>query len=474
MPYTVDAVKQLLKKEIQINKNLPLPKQSDIDELYQSIYEYMSFAKKEAEKTGKPPLFVIGEIHTVGLGRNSLVVKGIFLKVAKRLGLKNCFIEAGQKDLNMRLQLADAGKNLKNRDPQLYKEFSEDMDISVSMLMEGSFYGGFNVVPTETMYINDSAEREKNICNTVVRHQIAPALLTVGAKHLKGISTHKELNKYFNVYLASSETPDMGEKLMDLSGISKTNNLRNDFAWTSKSVKQFWFPALNLLGVTPDDLLEMIKRAQTTHIRLTSETVYLDKQKKAFTNAPYSAPQLMSSKSVLVSQGPTQNRVSAEKASNDNNNGNNMAFPFDVPIALLTEIGFWIASKNGLCEKSSSATTFIFSNSIAENLYQEQQQEASAELQLKKKGLSLEAALQHLFVKKYTQGTEQEQQQQRRFIIEMINGDFKNDIREKFEELTTIQNDHERSKQIYKFMLNAEKSREEEKAENSWRYGFRL
>lgn len=374
----------------------------------------------------------------------------IFLNIAQTFGIKTLFVEGNTQASK------DFKEMLSSFAQQDYaSEFSKQVEINshpLSLhLWNQTVIKDYQVIPAEDLLSEPSfSKREMVMAKTILQEQKS-ALLIVGNMHLGGIYENTQLQQKFLINLVNTVDPLFADILTE-GAPEQYRYYKNPI------VKNFIFTGM--LETNLFEFPKMVKKANKYMINLLKQEAAAQKpdqkeQEPIFeklSNIKQSATPLSIgiSKRPLPELLPSQDKIIEGKFSS----AQSTRYPMEsVPIAQLIQAGFWLAYKAGLCAKPEyNIATVVWHDKFSEDLANKRVQEAAAERKLHQAGSSLESALDYFFGKKYTQGTQQEQLQQKQFLIDIINGNVDSEISNKFNEVTIIQNKFERHKQMAKLV----------------------
>jgi hypothetical protein len=463
------AVRAAKKIITPLQEHLPPPTQSQFNQLYKDIHEFMSGALREANRQGKKCVFVMGEIHQIILARNSLVVEKMFMLAAKQLGI-NTYIREGS-DMGLMMKQTILVPML--REARAGSTEWDLAEVETHLLMD-PLSKKFRIVSGETAGnegVSDE-ERDRQIRVTITQ-QNQHALVRVGMQHLQGVSqkvAEKILTYPVNTVPAAHLTKIMAE-MGDPSHAAPIIKFAND----PKKTTPFAIAA-NLLSMNPDVLLAMADKAHvafTSSLSSSSTAKVQEKLQEHANNAVLTPAPALSISTLAPTSRITSGVATLPSLAIAPTASSTVGpqYPIEtVPLNELIRIGFWVASKLGFCAKpSSSPTPVTFSHSSLEKIHDENMREASAQQKLNAQGSSLEAALRDLFGKNYTEGDKAHQTKLKNFIVKVINGDVSLETGRKFNIISKIGNRHERAKQLDKLRrsMTGETRKAERRSERS-------
>jgi hypothetical protein len=449
--------------------------QQQINTLYREIRDYMVQAKEAATREGKQALFVIGEAHTIILGKTSLVVEAIFLHIAKQLGISHLYMEGDGSILNDAREVAQMLENDRLVNPRFYQQAVVGTRVNANLLSRNSLIKDLQIVPAEQSVSEDyadsvrrRAERETAMCRTVVNSN-RPGVLRVGMEHLKGIAEHPLLKRNFRVFPVNTVRGIYINQFVSEEQ-RRDNYPLYMYAVTSNNVKQFLINA-TLATVTPAALLDMVdnahqnfltvqQRNSRSAVRRQAKSQRQPASKTAAADNPLPPPPTPSGDAMLLAaQRPNSRPAMLERnvpllADSQHAQATQTSthpaqttralqpaviswHPLEkVPVTTLVEIGFWAASKLGFCANPlRSVVPVTFSNAVVTQLSEARMQAASADLTLQQKGSSLEASARELFGNHYRMASHGRKEQLKLFLSRVVNGDVPRGIGEQFNKI---------------------------------------
>lgn len=429
-------------------RDLAVPTQESINRLYTDMYQHMNTQLIAAKRAHKPALFVFGETHPGQLGRSSIIVERIAIRIAHRLGIKNIYLENGPNELAGRKKFISEFEQLKKQDPNKYNYFNHKMNV-VNSVIRDPIINQFNLKAAEPARGATFAEREKIMMETISKGH-GSALYLVGLKHLKVCGVDARLNKKYQVSLINSQPKDIIDRIAQRDKeVRPADQELYDFALNSEKVNKFSVEG-KLVDTDPDLLLAMVDKADKAFTPPVSKkskasTTTLKEKLKAPTSVtppaaphlPYPEPRSSLSSTQYPTLAPSECGLLTSLFSNITQLDSSRIQP-------LFQLGMWVGAKFGLCPKPFSADVPFVTPALAA--------EASANRQLCKMGMTIDSSVRYLFGKKYENGDKETQEKMRKFVIDVVNGNVPKDIGEKFNAHANIGNAHERAKQLNKLM----------------------
>jgi len=459
-PADRELARDLAKKE----EKQKAPTQHQLDELYGEIYEFMVAKKAEAEKQGKPCLFIMGETHLTPLGKSPLVVQTMMLNIGLKLGIKTLYLESDPASLEQRKQLAALAPKIKQKSAAEYQKFENDMAPTVHLLRQPSFQKALTIHATIPDGVSNSNQYSSH-ASKYIRQKQTSGIFVTGLKHLQELSQDKQLNAAYAVSIVAAP---IAEQIRAIG--SSKNDPTIEFALTDPKVQRFPVPG-KLIDTRVDDLLKMVDQAKNNFQPQKQTKVAKEESKPSLSSRasesvrPVQAERIVHQKPMSIGEILSGSTFSAIRPSTVSN-ARAAAIPsFSVrssvsqnPTATtsstgLAMLGFWAGAKLGLCPSlSPSDLPITFSHPELAAAAQEQAREASAKKLLVRKGTSLEAVLMHTFDKEYTQGTSEKREQMQAFIIDVALGDVTSTIGKAFNQYSQIGDEQLRSAQFLDLM----------------------
>lgn len=439
------AIDQMAAVEAYHEKGLAIPTQGNIDDLYAEMYQYMTTKMAEAKRAKKPCLFVFGETHPTPLGKSSLIVEKIAIRIAKRLGIKNIYLENHPEALSDRRRfLAGEFEKAKIDDPKKYEFIKHKMNV-INHILRDPITSTFNLIAAEPKRVTDPVARENMMIDTMSKGS-GSGIFLVGLKHLKACAENSRLNKKYRVSSICTQPRDVLGRHAALDDPAYKDHF--DFAANSEKVKQFSIKG-KLVDTDPDLLSDMVEQSDRTFepsepSKSKKTTAKLKSKFKDHAPARTSVAPGMILHSEKVSSLESSHHLALPVSSPQSFSFLNLTRIDSSLVQPLIQLGLWAGSKLSLCPRPLSVDIPIISESIAA--------EASASRQLSTMGMTIESSLNYLFGKSFVNGDRETQVKMRKFLIEVVNGNVSKDIGEEFNAIANISNVHERVKQLTKLM----------------------
>jgi hypothetical protein len=239
--------------------------QHHVEKLFKDIYFFVERSFFEAAKKNKPCLFIIGELHNFGIGKNSLFVEYIFSEVISYFGIKTIYSEGWEfprivKDVEDPISIAFQKSK--------YFKLSEDVSyirtyLYNKLIKEKKFTYKLAEAHEVNTFVNSGYEvREQTMVANLLLEQ-ASTIFICGSFHAPAIFLNANINNKFEVYLVNTIYDKVLDKFAQDSGA-----FGKEFALVAKKRDDILKKATTflvraqLLDVTSKDVFNMVDKAK--------------------------------------------------------------------------------------------------------------------------------------------------------------------------------------------------------------------